>query len=450
MPHSLIEENPDLATAIDILDSWVDLNMHKSHQPGLALGIVYDGELLWGKGYGVGDLDTQTPITLDTRFRIASITKTFTATGIMQLRDAGKLNLDDPVSKYLDWFNLRYEDSPEITIRHLLSHASGLPRDSHNSMWRDQNSPTWDEFVEATKQRAPTRPPNDKFAYSNLGYSLLGGIIAEVSGQSWEDYLQENILNPLGMTETYPVPKADDSQLAKGYSRFDDNYDRTERGFWLMQGFEASANFASSINDLVKYAKFHLSKGKTPILSGHTLRDMHRVHWLYDKWEGGYGLGISSYKIKDWVISGHSGGYPGYITLFSLCREHNVGVIALTNAHGISPFIVAERAYKQVLPEIIKATAKAQSESDPAWEKYLGEYADDWGISKVVIRKGKLQMVSLEFIDAPAVTLTPTNQEHVFTIEQMNQSNETARFELDDKGKVTKMWIRNEYVIRKD
>src|SRR3954469_3395565 len=102
MPHSLMKDHPDLNTSIKILDKWIEHTMHKNHQPGLAIGIVYDGELLWGKGYGYADVDTKECVTLDTHFRIASITKTFTAVAIMQLRDAGKLSLDDPVSKHLD------------------------------------------------------------------------------------------------------------------------------------------------------------------------------------------------------------------------------------------------------------------------------------------------------------------------------------------------------------
>ena len=97
MTHPLIQDHADLATAIDLLDKWIQRTMHKNHQPGLAAGLVYDGDLLWGKGYGFGDTSKQTPITLNTRFRIASITKTFTATAILNLRDEGKLQLDDPV-----------------------------------------------------------------------------------------------------------------------------------------------------------------------------------------------------------------------------------------------------------------------------------------------------------------------------------------------------------------
>ncbi|NDJ52337.1 MAG: beta-lactamase family protein [Chloroflexi bacterium] len=451
MPHHLLDgDHPDLNSAIDLLDDWLVHTMHLNHQPGLALGIVQDGDLLWGKGYGYADLATEQSVTLDTRFRIASITKTFTATAIMQLRDGGHLGLDDPVSQHLEWFSLHYDSAPKITIRNLLTHTSGLPRDSHKPMWTAYEAPSWEDFKEATQKRQPTRPPYDKFAYSNLGYSLLGGIIEAVSGQSWADYVQQNILDPLGMTETRPVPEEDDPLLAKGYSRFDEGYQRKQLPFFLMNGFEASANFASTVNDLVKYAKFHLSKGQTPVLSGHSLRDMHRVHWLYQKWDGGYGLGLSLRRLNEWVLSSHGGGYPGYLTMFSVCREHGFAVIVLTNALNSNPIQYVDQAYKLVLPQVIEATKPATPEPDPAWQKYVGVYVQEWGVTKVVIREGKLQVFSLDAIEVAPTILQPTDEAHVFIIEEAGQSNETARFELDDEGKVVKMWVRNEVTLRRE
>ena len=291
MTHPLVDEHADLATAIDILDNWIEHQRKVRHLPGIALGLVYEGDLLWGKGYGQADLEAGTAVTLDTRFRIASITKTFTATGILQLRDAGMLRLDDPVADHLDWFDLRYEDAPPITIRNLLTHSSGLPRDSTKAMWTDYEAPSREDFISETKARKPTRPPYEKFAYSNLGYSLLGGIIAAVSGLSWAEYLQEKVLDPLGMRETRPVPREDDPLLATGYTREKEGYRRDALPFWLMGGFEASANFASSVRDLVKYAAFHLGVRGGEVLSPYTLLDMHRVHWLEEGWQGGYGLG---------------------------------------------------------------------------------------------------------------------------------------------------------------
>ena len=450
MTQELLTEHADLATAVDILDKWIASSMKKQHQPGLAVGLVYDGELLWGKGYGLADLEAGLPVTLDTRFRIASITKTFTATGILQLRDAGRLHLDDPVSRHLDWFDLRYEDAPPITLRNLLTHSSGLPRDSKNAMWTDREAPQWEDFIADTKERRPTRPPYEKFAYSNLGYSLLGGIIAQVSGQSWADYLQENILDPLGMTETHPIPSADDPQLATGYTREKAGCQRDAFPFWLMNGFEASANFASSVRDLVKYAGFHLGKAAGKVLSPYTLLDMHRVHWLNEQWNDGYGLGMGLNKIKDWVISGHGGGYPGYLTAFTVCREHNAAVIVLTNSLGSAPYETVNTAYKLVLPEIIKATQKPKAEANPVWELYAGDYENEWSQQKVVIRDAQLQLVMLDYIDEPPTLLEPTDEAHVFVLKQAGQSNETLRFELDEAGQVVRMWERNEYSLRQD
>ena len=448
MTHKLLQEHADLATAVEILDKWTIHSMQQKHLPGLALGLVYQGDLLWGKGYGVANIETGKPVTLDTRFRIASISKTFTATGILQLRDAGKLRLDDPVSQVLDWFDLRYRDAPEITIRNLLTHTSGLPRDSVNAMWTDCEAPDWDDFVAQTRSRQPTRAPYEDYAYSNLGFSLLGGIIAVASGQSWADYLQQHVLEPLGMIETYPVPDAEDPQLATGYTREKNDHKREAFPFWKMNAFEASANFASSVNDLVKYAAYHLGLTGTTVLSPYSLFDMHRVHWLEDGWNGGYGLGMGLQKIKDWVISGHGGGYPGYLTAFTICREHKAGVIALTNSLGSNPHQIAEQAYKLVLPEIIKASTEPKAEANPVWEKYVGDYASEWATQKVVIRDGQLQLLYLDDLDSKPTLLESSDDETVFVLRQAGQSNETLRFELDAKGDVVRLWERNEYSAR--
>ncbi len=448
MPQPLLKDHADLTTALGILDDWAANRIQQRRQPGLALGIVYAGQLLWGKGYGLADLETGKPVTLETRFRIASITKTFTATAILQLRDAGILALDDPVSRHLSWFDLRYQDAPEISIRNLLTHTAGLPRDSLNPMWTDCIAPNAEQFIADAKARALTRPPFQKFAYSNLGYSLLGGIIEAVTSQTWADYLKANVLDPLGMSETRTQPSADDPLLATGYTREKAGNRREPFGFWLMNSFEASANFASSVNDLVKYARFHLGLADGAVLSPYSLMDMHRVHWLNADWQGGYGLGMGLHRIKDWVISGHGGGYPGYLTAFSLCREHKTGVIALTNALGGDPHVYVEQAYKLVQPEIIKATADDKPAAQAHWRKFVGVYESEWARQKVVIRDNQLQLISLDWLDDKPTILHPTDEPTVFTLEQAGQSNETLRFELNAAEEVARMWERNEYSKR--
>jgi CubicO group peptidase (beta-lactamase class C family) len=445
----LAEQHADLATALSLLDKWIALQIHQRHLPGLAVGIVHDGNLIWGKGYGMANVEQSTPITLDTRFRIASITKTFTATAIMQLRDAGKLRLDDPVSEYLDWFNLRYEDAPPITIRHLLTHTSGLPRDASIPHWTDNVFQSWDEVITTTQQRKPVIPPLKDFGYSNLGYSLLGGIIETVSGEAWADYIQQHILNHLGMMDTIVTPTGREPNLATGYLKLDDQYARKSAPFAATNGFSASASMASSVNDLVKYARFHLGLQGSEVLSLHTLREMHAVHWLNKDWKGGYGLGTFVECIGDWTISGHSGGYKGYLTQFNLCREHNFGVIALTNSFGSDPLQFVERTYKLVLPEVLKATAPKTPEAKSEWAKFVGTYAADWGNSEVVVRGGQLQLISVLFIDELPVILEPTDQPNVFTLKDPGNPPETARFELDSAGSVSRLWLRNEYMLPK-
>ncbi len=132
-----------------------------------------------------------------------------------------------------------------------------------------------------------------------------------------------------------------------------------------------------------------------------------------------------------------------------LSREHDFGVIALTNALGSEPMSYVERAYKLVLPEIIKLTEAEKSEPDPAWQQYLGTYTSDWGDVEIVIRDKQLQMIEIDYLDDPPTILEPTGTAHVFTLKEESQSNETARFEFDETGKIIRLWTRNEYSLPK-
>ena len=128
--------HPEVASDIEPLCAWIEARMAYRDEPGLAIGIVHDQELVWARGFGYADVDNQVAATAATRYRIASITKLFTSTAILMLRDAGKLQLDDPIDRHLPWFNIgqRYPDAPSITIRHLLTHTSGLPREAALSL----------------------------------------------------------------------------------------------------------------------------------------------------------------------------------------------------------------------------------------------------------------------------------------------------------------------------
>src|SRR6185369_15827095 len=135
--------------AIQVFDAWVARTVSDREQPGVSIGIVHDQDLIWAKGYGFADLAKKQPATPATAYRIASISKLFTATAILQLRDAGKLQLDDPVAKWLPWFKIKnaHPEGPVITIRHLLTHTSGLPREAAGVNWSDLTMPKREEMI---------------------------------------------------------------------------------------------------------------------------------------------------------------------------------------------------------------------------------------------------------------------------------------------------------------
>lgn len=176
----------------------------KNHFPGFAYGLVVDGKLVHSGSMGFTDLDKKTPVTTHSLFRVASMSKSFTTMAILQLRDAGKLSLDDRADAYIPELKnakLLTADSPPITLRHLLTHAAGFPEDNP---WGDrQLDITHDEFLKFLQ--SPTsfsNAPGMAFEYSNLGFALLGYIIEKVSGETYQQYISENILMPLGMTHT--------------------------------------------------------------------------------------------------------------------------------------------------------------------------------------------------------------------------------------------------------
>ena len=217
----LLARAPEVAAAIAVLDAWVTATVASREQPGLSLAIVYDQDLIWAKGYGFADLAKKVPATPSTVYRIASISKLFTTTAILQLRDAGKLQLDDPVVKYLPWFRIKnaHPDGPTITIRHLLTHTSGLPREAAGVNWSDLTMPKREEMIRRVGEQETVFPAETEWKYSNLGLTLAGEIVASVSGEPWAQYVESRILRPLGMKTTTPIPTSNLHHLAVGYGR---------------------------------------------------------------------------------------------------------------------------------------------------------------------------------------------------------------------------------------
>jgi D-alanyl-D-alanine carboxypeptidase len=447
----------EVASNIDLLSAWIEAQMAYGGQPGLSIGLVYDQALIWARGFGWADVERKASATPQTIYRIASITKLFTSTAILQLRDAGKLQLDDPVSRHLSWFNIqnRYPEAPPITIRHLLTHTSGLPREAAFPYWTDSHFPSREQIRETLSQQETILPPETRWKYSNLALTLAGEIVAAVSGQAYADYLRQHILDPLGMKDTFvEAIEPDHPQLASGYGRRLPDGGRKRSPFTDCRGITPAANMASTVEDLARFAMFHMadeSSGDGRILSYRTRREMQRVHWLAPDWQTGKGLGFHITRQGNKTYIGHGGALQGYRTAVQICPDDKIAVIVLTNADDGNPAAYVEKAFAWVAPAMLKAVAPEPeaTKSNPAWQPYLGKYRDAWGDLQILVFNGELVMLDPSQPDPTLAMakLIPV-AEHTFQIEATDgfmADGELVIFEMDAENKVSRVKIGEVY-----
>ncbi|MDQ5846083.1 MAG: beta-lactamase family protein [Acidobacteriota bacterium] len=341
-----------LATAFPEIERMFRERVERQHMPGAVIGIIIDGELVWVKSAGVANVKSRVPVTPDTVFRIASMTKSFTAVAILKLRDQGKLSLDDPVSKYVPSLaDLPYptKDSPALTIRHLLTHSEGFPEDNP---WGDRQLAQTDETMKIWMRGGIpfSNAPGVAFEYSNYGFAILGQIVARASGKAYEDYVRDQILLPLGMrSSTFEASQVPRDRVAPGY-RWEDNAWKDEP--ILAHGsFGAMGGLWTSANDLALYVSFLMSAfpprdevEKGPIHRSSAREMQQAARWqpafaLRPTVDGPLQLGVSTYAYGLGVtqdcrfshVVGHGGGLPGYGSLMRWWPEYGVGMIAMGN-----------------------------------------------------------------------------------------------------------------------
>jgi D-alanyl-D-alanine-carboxypeptidase/D-alanyl-D-alanine-endopeptidase len=354
---------PDVANfqeADRIFEEW----RLSSHVPGLVYGIVIDGKLVHVQSFGVQDTDTNTPVNADSLFRIASMSKAFTALSILKLRDQGKVSLDAPAETYVpeikSW-NYPTSDSPKITVRNLLTHSSGFVEDNP---WGDrQQVLTPAEFTALLKQGvAFAQAPGLGMEYSNMGYAMLGRTITNVSGLRYQDFIRRELFTPLGMTSTgFDVLASPTARRAIGYSWRDDRWvrqpDMKDGEFGAMGGIETSANdYAKWVSTLL--AAWPARDGAE---TGPVRRATIREIVTGDNFASGRmrpaGAGAPcrqsvayamAWSVTDDCDLGrlvtHGGGYPGYGSFVMLMPDKGVGMFAFTNRTYAGPSLPILRA----------------------------------------------------------------------------------------------------------
>lgn len=389
---------PQARASIRLFEAWISGQMAYRGLPGIAVGVIHDQKLVWSRGFGHADLASREPVTPQTRFRMASHTKLFTAVAIMQLRDAGKLRLDDPVSKHLPWFRIKpaNEDDPPITIEHLLTHSSGLPREAASEYWTTFAFPTVQEVRGMVTSQTAAYAPEIRWKYSNLAFALAGMIVETLSGESWADYVKNHILDPLEMTGSSidkQVPG-----LATGYGRRMPDGSRKKMEFMNTRGIAPAAGLTSNVEDMAKFVSLQFRKGAaggSQILASSTLREMHRVRVMENNWTSGNGIGFAVSRDKDRVRIGHGGSLAGYKTHTYMRVADKIGVVVLTNGDDSRPSEIAAKLMATVGEAVVKAAAPAKPEKqwDPGWKRFAGLYRSIWGDTEVIELDEELVMI---------------------------------------------------------
>ena len=452
---SALLDHPEVRSGLELLSAWIEGQMAYRGLPGVSFALVHDQELVWARGFGWADVQRKVPATADTLYRVASITKLFTATAILQLSDAGKLRLDDPVRDVLPWFTPSTapgEDSP-ITIRHLITHTSGLPREAPFPYWSEAVFPSLDDIRAEVPAQACILPTQSRWKYSNLAVVIAGEIVSSVSGLPWAEYVRHRILEPLGMQDSLTeTPPEDHPRLARGYARRLPNGERAVAPYSNVRGVAAAAGLTTTVADLARFAMLQFRSDGAPLLRGNTLREMQRVHWLDPEWQLGWGLGFQLLRTQNRTLIGHGGVLRGYRSEFRFSVADRVAMIVMINADDGEPRTFIERAFEWLAPAIVRAAnaPAAPPVADPSWARYLGRYRNAWGDSQVLIFNGRLTWIGPNLPDplfAPA-TLVPVG-EHTFRIETkdgMALPGEHVVFELDANGRVARVKLGANYV----
>jgi CubicO group peptidase (beta-lactamase class C family) len=411
---------------------------------GAQVAVRVDGDLLLDDAVGLADIGAGTPLTPDHLFRIASHSKTFTGIACMQLVEQGKLRLDDPARQHVP----ELADIPmgDATVRELLGHLSGMIRDGDDcTFWSlDRRFPDRDELLATIRTHGKVLAPNEHFKYSNIGYSLLGLIIEAASGVSWREYVQTNIVDRLGLKHTGPdLDEARIGEFAKGYSSRVHGPERIEIEHIDTFAESAATGVYSTAADVTAYFQAQLD-GDDRLISDASKRRMRQVQWTISD-ESQYGLGLSITKINERRYYGHSGGYPGHITMSKLDLDRKLSISVFTNANDGQAATLTS-GILQLIDLALDEKREAKTEPQPVekLKPFEGRFAALWGLTDVVNLGGRLYLLNpaLDNPAAEAIEMEVVSGIELKTVgdKGFGGYGEVMRYPFDDDGSVD--WIR--------
>lgn len=444
------ESKKDYKDAIQLASVWLEAQKDFEQLPGISVAVVEDQEILWTAAFGNANSEDAIRMQPNTLCSICSISKLFTSVAIMKLYDEGKVRLDDKVADLLPSYTLpqKYDESGPVTIRTLLTHSSGLPREADYPYWTgpDFPFPSKKQINDKLGGQETLYPASTYFQYSNLGLTLLGQIVEEVSGSFYDDYVAKNILTPLGLKDTRPyMPKElYGKQLAVGYGALTRKSKRERLKLFQANGITPAAGFSSNVTDLADFASWQFrlrDQVAKEILKPATLKYMQQVHWTNPDWKTTRGLGFVVYKGSNgntWV--GHGGSCPGYRSTLQLDLKTKMAYAVMINAGGTNP-----SSYVQGIQSILaKAPSKDEHEgtdntvvnleefsgyysNQPWWsEKYIGVWGDKLVTLNLPSRSPGDSMTMYQHIEGDTFR----------RIRDDNELGETMVYQRDQAGQV--------------
>ncbi len=407
-------DSEKLSKALKFLDTWLAYRYRVNDWPGFTVAISHKGKILFNNSYGFANVEKKEKLTPNHIFRIASHSKTFTATAIMQLSEQGKLKIDDSAAVYIPWLKTHLDKRfQKATIKDLLSHKAGVIRDGLDADFWILNKPflTKEEFKEEILKSSLVLNPGVKMKYSNFGFTLLGLIIENVSSLSYNEYVTSHIVEPLNLKNTGPeYTPLIKKKLVMGYSRKDGKTRLPIDTSIDTKIMSPATGFYSTSEDLCSYfqsqfvgsQKLLTDKSKLLMQSGH-------AKILKDNIEKEYGLGFILYKLGNRRVFGHGGGFPGHNTITICDPKDELVVCVLTPAiNG------AAMHFAKGIVSTIDHFGKHYKSTRNDLTKFEGIFENIFAVTQIVSMGEKLEAID------------PNSFEPFINVEHLRQLDEKA------------------------
>lgn len=440
-----IEINND--TVSEFINPYLNENMEKYNVPGAAVVVIKDGKEIFKNGYGYSDLENKVLVDPDkTTFPLASISKLFTATSIMRLYEDGKIDLNANVDNYIKPFSVQNSYSQPVTCSNLLTHSSGVDEESELDVGTfNENDVKSQEYFLSKHLPKVVREPNTVSRYSNEGYSLLGYIIENVSGESYQEYVQKNILDVLGMKNSYIRDK--NETMAKGYAYDDGKYVFQDLAYQYNLG---ASGIITTATDMEKFMKAHLNDGQIngqSMLKPETEELMQKKEFSNNNHLAGMGYGFIRSDRNNKLIIKHEGALQeGYVTSMFLVPEENLGVYIVTNALNPIPFNFEDAFLDHFYPTEKNKFKEVSPKINTDYSEYAGVYRSYDGL-------GKSNLMKFGFLLMPDLDMTITdNKDGTLTLKEYTSAKEevtTKLVEYDD-GIFVREDGKGDFAFRKD